>query len=123
MGDPANGRPIHCRVRPAGHLPPLLRGPGGETGYVEGGGGLMGLEDAVYSDLERPLPSGASLILYTDGVVERRGESLDVGLERLARAAASGPDSPHQLCDHVLAELLPEPQQHDDVTAVIVKVL
>ncbi len=107
----------------AGHLPPLLRGPDGETGYVEGGGGLMGLEDAVYPDMSRPLPSGASLILYTDGVVERRGESLDVGLERLARAAASGPDSPQELCDHILAELLPEPQRHDDITAVIVKVL
>jgi PAS domain S-box-containing protein len=107
----------------AGHLPPLLRGPGGDTGYVEGGGGLMGLEEAVYSNIERPLQPGATLILYTDGVVERRGESLDVGLARLVRAVTSGPDSPQQLCDHVLAELLPEPQQHDDVTAVIVKVL
>jgi serine phosphatase RsbU (regulator of sigma subunit) len=106
----------------AGHLPPLLRMPDGGTVYVEGGNGLMGLEDVAYTDMHRPLGSGGALILYTDGVVERRGESLDVGLARLERAVVSGPDEPQALCAHMLELVLPEDGAHDDVTAVVVKI-
>ncbi len=106
----------------AGHLPPLVR-EDGESRYVTRGDGLMGLEDIEYRTLERPILHGGLLVLFTDGLVERRGESLDVGLERLARATASGPDQPEALCEHILEALLPlERQLHDDVTAVIVKV-
>jgi PAS domain S-box-containing protein len=108
----------------AGHLPPLLRSEDGETSYLEGGNGLMGIEDVVYEDLRSPLGAHSTLILYTDGLVERRGESLDAGLERLAGAAASGPQKPQALCEHVLQRVLPDEHQlHDDVTAVVVKVL
>ena len=107
----------------AGHLPPLLRLGGGETSYVEGGDGLMGLDQVTYGDIRRTLGPGGTLILYTDGVVERRGESLDVGLGRLDCAAASGPAHPRELCDHMLAQVLPDDGAHDDVTAVVVKVV
>lgn len=100
-----------------------MRGSGG-GGFVEGGDGLMGIDDVLYSDSRLPLAKGDMLILYTDGLVERRGESLDAGLDRLARAAASGPDQPQALCEHILERVLaPEPQAHDDVTAVVVKVV
>jgi serine phosphatase RsbU (regulator of sigma subunit)/DNA-binding response OmpR family regulator len=106
----------------AGHLPPLLRQGGGATTYVERGDGLIGLEQVEYTDVRRELSPGGLLILYTDGLVERRGESLDQGLTRLEEAASSGPDDPQQLCDHILDRLLPEEGSHDDVTAVVVKV-
>jgi PAS domain S-box-containing protein len=107
----------------AGHLPPLLRTADGETSYTEVGDGLMGIEDFVYRDLRATLGAGGTMVLYTDGLVERRGESLDVGLARLEDAAASGPQEPKRLCDHILTRLLSDHQLHDDVTAVIVKLL
>jgi hypothetical protein len=55
--------------------------------------------------------------------VERRGESLDVGLARLAEAASSGPDSAQALVGHLLERMLPESGLHDDVTAMLVRVL
>jgi PAS domain S-box-containing protein len=105
----------------AGHLPPLVRTAGGETGYAPVGDGLIGIEDLAYRSLRATLGAGGTLILYTDGLVERRGESLDVGMERLADAVALGPQRPQALCAHILARLLDDEQLHDDVTAVIVK--
>jgi serine phosphatase RsbU (regulator of sigma subunit) len=61
-------------------------------------------------------------VLYTDGLVERRGESLDVGLERLARSARTGPEEPEELRDHILATVLePAGERYDDVTAVVAR--
>jgi serine phosphatase RsbU (regulator of sigma subunit) len=106
----------------AGHLPPLVRGPSGEVRYVETGSVPMGIEDVPYESMTEPLTRGSSLVLYTDGLVERRGESLDAGLRRLAEAVTDGPDEPQALCEHVLAQLLPAPQElHDDVTAVVAR--
>ncbi len=106
----------------AGHPPPLLLGPDGETSYLEGSDGLMGVESIEYETLRAPLADGSTLLFYTDGLIERRGESLDAGLARLALAAASGPPRPDELSDHVLARLLtPDEGLHDDVTAVVVK--
>ncbi len=106
----------------AGHLPPLVREPSGEVRYLETGSFPMGIEDVPYESMTEQLAPGSSLVLYTDGLIERRGESLDAGLDRLAEAVADGPDDPRALCDHVLARLLPTPQQlHDDVTAVLAR--
>jgi PAS domain S-box-containing protein len=107
----------------AGHPPPLLRGPDGSTTYLEGGEGLMGIEDIVYHDLHAPIEEESIVVFYTDGLIERRGESLDVGLERLADAVASGSGEPEALREHVLESMRPEGGElHDDVTALLVKV-
>ena len=83
----------------------------------------MGLDDVQYETMSRPFASQDTLILYSDGLIERRDESLDAGLARLADAAASGPSDPSQLCKHVLKRALPEERQlYDDVTLVIVRV-
>jgi PAS domain S-box-containing protein len=108
----------------AGHLPPLVRGPSGEVRYLETGSVPMGIEDVPYESMTESLARGSSLVLYTDGLVERRGESLDPGLHRLAEAVAEGPERPQALCDHILARLLPAPQElHDDVTAVVARIV
>ena len=49
---------------------------------------LCASDQAQYHEAERDLPAGSMLVLYTDGLIERRGESLDVGLDRLADVAA-----------------------------------
>ncbi len=74
--DPANGRLWYAN---AGHPPPVLRGPDNRARMLDRGGGLMGVIDAVYEEFEAPLSAGDVLILYSDGLVERRGESIDVG--------------------------------------------
>lgn len=106
----------------AGHPPPLLRNGNRETRYLEGGEGLMGIEDVVYRDLRAPIGPGGILVFYTDGLIERRGESLDIGLDRLAEAVASGDGEPSALCEWVLESVRPaEGQLDDDVTALFVK--
>jgi serine phosphatase RsbU (regulator of sigma subunit) len=105
-----------------GHPPPLLRTSDGACRYFEGGNGLMGVDEKVYETYQETTDSGSTVVLYTDGLVERRGESLDVGLERLADAAGDGPVQPGPLRDHLLAALLePTGQRYDDVTAVVAR--
>jgi hypothetical protein len=104
-----------------GHPPPLLRTASGATRVLEGGGPVMGIWDVVYEDAVEAMSANDTLILYSDGLVERRGESLDTGLTRLAAAAAEGPDQAAELCRHVLHTLLSPPVTlRDDVTAMFV---
>jgi PAS domain S-box-containing protein len=107
----------------AGHPPPLLHRDVDGGRYLEGGDGLMGIDDVVYTTKDEPIGEHDTLIFYTDGLVERRGESLDAGLDRLARAAADGPDDPQALCRHIVAAAAPaERSPHDDVTVVLARV-
>jgi serine phosphatase RsbU (regulator of sigma subunit) len=108
----------------AGHPPPVLRSAGGEIRFLEGGEGLPGIEDVAYATFEQRLEPGDTVFLYSDGLVERRGESLDVGLHRLADAIRAGPEDPERLCEHVLSSVqLPADQLHDDVTALVARVV
>jgi serine phosphatase RsbU (regulator of sigma subunit) len=119
--DPAEGT---ISWASAGHPPPLIRDAEFWTAYLEGGEGLMGIEDVVYRDLRAPLGEESVVVFYTDGLIERRGESLDVGLERLADAVGSGPEVPAELCDYVLEQMRPPGRElHDDVTALFVKLV
>jgi PAS domain S-box-containing protein len=105
-----------------GHPPPLLRRPDGPCRYLEGGNGLMGVEDTVYETFVERMAPGSAVVLYTDGLIERRGESLDAGLERLAGAACDGPLDPAPLCERIEAELLEPPgERYDDVTVVVAR--
>ena len=105
----------------AGHLPPLMRPPSGAPRLLEGGGYPIGVDDVEYATLREPLGPGGTLILYTDGLVERRGESLDDGFDRFARALKDGPVEPEALCDHLLRHVLPS-DRHDDVTVLLASV-
>ena len=106
----------------AGHPPPLLRRANGTTRVLEGTAGVLGFEDAVYDDRSLPLAASDSLIFYTDGLIERRGETIDDGLHRLSQAVASGPADPERLCAHILeSTVAPRTHLQDDVTAVVLK--
>lgn len=107
----------------AGHPPALLRTGDGETRFLDGGEVVMGLGETVYENFHAPVGERSILVLYTDGLIERRGESLEVGMKRLARVVSAGPEEPAALCRHLLGEVLPGGVNlHDDVTAVVAKV-
>ncbi|WP_344444531.1 PP2C family protein-serine/threonine phosphatase [Kitasatospora nipponensis] len=74
----------------AGHLPPLLRRPDGRTELLNlEGGPLLGVDpDARYPVSAVELPVGGVLALYTDGLVEEPGASLDAGIDRLRSTLA-----------------------------------
>ena len=76
------------RLASAGHVPPLLLGDGwAEYVALQGGPALGVVDDATYPEMVQHL-GDASLLLFTDGLIERRGEAIDEGLERLAAASA-----------------------------------
>ncbi|HTU71989.1 MAG TPA: GAF domain-containing SpoIIE family protein phosphatase [Trebonia sp.] len=117
--DPATRR---CRLTSAGHPPPALRHPDGSTELVDLPPGLLlGADpDSPYLTVDRELAPGAILALYTDGLIERPGEDLGIGLTRLARALAEGPaDSLDDLCGNIVARLVPHPR--DDVVLLLAR--
>ncbi len=77
-------------VTSAGHLPPLIISASGST-FVDIPAGLpVGIDrDAAYESRTVTAPPGSTLLAFTDGLVERRGESIEVGLERLRTAVGS----------------------------------
>ncbi|WP_243597559.1 SpoIIE family protein phosphatase [Thermobifida halotolerans] len=92
----------------AGHLPPLLVLPDGSTRFLEDSHDLLLGLNTEYprTSAVEPLPPGSTLLLYTDGLVEHPHESLDIGLERLARHSAPLAREPlHEFCDRLLTEL------------------
>ncbi len=103
----------------AGHYPALLRDADGTTRLLdEKCDPPLGIASTVrerHVDLE----PGSTLVLYTDGLVERRGENIDVGFERLTRACTAGPAEPHGLCDFLLTAVRAEPTD-DDIAIIAV---
>jgi serine phosphatase RsbU (regulator of sigma subunit) len=59
------------------------------------------------------------MVLYTDGLIERRGESIDVGFERLR--AAVRPDAPSEICRWVLHDLVGGWSPDDDITIMAIR--
>ena len=115
--EPATGR---LRYTNAGHLPPLVIAPDGQARFLDGvPSPPMGvLETPRYAQRTLALERGSTLLLYTDGLVERSNEVLDDGLERLRSAAIAGADV-ESLCDHVVEALAdPRAGRADDLTMI-----
>jgi anti-sigma regulatory factor (Ser/Thr protein kinase) len=107
----------------AGHLPPLVLGPDGNASYLEGGRTLpLGvMPSAEYPQADAELEPGSTIVLYTDGLVEERGASIDRGLDALKDAVAGGPTEPEALCDHIVSTLLAERAATDDIAVLTVR--
>ncbi|MEU9292297.1 PP2C family protein-serine/threonine phosphatase [Streptomyces sp. NPDC048266] len=104
----------------AGHPAPLLLRDGrAEPLATEQRGPLLGaLPGYAYETSSTPLLPGDLLVLYTDGMVERRGEDVTVGIDRLAAAVeASSPAAPQQVIDALLADA--EIAGHEDDACVL----
>ncbi len=109
----------------AGHPPAALLHPDGTVRFLD-----QATDPPLGARPEhRPRPSattaftpGGTLVLYTDGLVERRREDIDVGLSRLARSLSRhGAADPETLADALLAELIPEGGATDDTALVVLR--
>ncbi len=98
--DPAAGT---LTVASAGHPPPLLAPAGGPPAFVSlEPGPPIGTFPYDYTESVVPLLPGDTVVLYTDGLVENRTETLDIGLERLRSALEDVGATPGDVCDRVL---------------------
>jgi PAS domain S-box-containing protein len=108
----------------AGHPPPLVLGPDGPR-FLEGGRSVpIGAADAaVFREATAIVPPGSAILLYTDGLVERRDTPLHERLDQLAAAAATAGDDLGGLCETVLGKVLGETEPGDDVALLAVRPL
>jgi serine phosphatase RsbU (regulator of sigma subunit) len=109
----------------AGHPPPLLIGADGTTGYLAPArhGIPVGIDPSVprFSHTH-PIPPGATLLLFTDGLVERRGQDIDTGLAQLAAQAGSLAGAPlEELCDALITHS--RQVSEDDVAVLALRAL
>jgi putative methionine-R-sulfoxide reductase with GAF domain len=104
----------------AGHLPPLLVRADGSAEYLRDGRStpLMAFDASVRAGVTTLAP-GDRLVLYTDGLVERRREPIDTSLETLRRAAEGGAATLDALVDRLVAAVPSMPDTARDDTAVI----
>ncbi|MBD0843617.1 MULTISPECIES: PP2C family protein-serine/threonine phosphatase [unclassified Streptomyces] len=109
----------------AGHPPPVLLHPDGRVEFLDRATDppLDARPDPVpRPQAETEFADGATLVLYTDGLVERRGEDIYAGLDRLADSLVRHcHDAPEVLADAVLLELLPPGGATDDTALVVVR--
>jgi serine phosphatase RsbU (regulator of sigma subunit)/anti-sigma regulatory factor (Ser/Thr protein kinase) len=104
----------------AGHLPPLARFPDGSVHLLDQASGPpLGTEGWLYRSKTMPLETGTAVVLYTDGLVERRNRDIDAGVDRLVKALERASGSSEAICDHLLRRMK-LPQAHDDDVAVLV---
>ena len=108
----------------AGHPPPMVITAEGHVSALADGTAdlLLGIDPGTERhEAEVLLEHGATLLLYTDGLVERRGQNLDEGLARLQSLLEElGPRPLDELCDELLTRLLPA-RSEDDVALVAVR--
>jgi PAS domain S-box-containing protein len=108
----------------AGHPPPIVLAADGTVSVLGGALGdlMLGVDPAVpRAESVLPLPPGATVLLHTDGLVERRGSTLDEGIAALTRHLRDLTGSPLDLlCDGLLRRMLRGIPQ-DDVALVAVR--
>ena len=117
--DPATGQ---LRYASAGHPPGILAHPDGRVELLDQGRSL-----ALALDPGRPrgeaaaqVPEGATLLLYTDGLVERRGLDLDVTTDRAATLLRDGRQTPvAELAEQIMTRLAPRAGYEDDVALLL----
>jgi serine phosphatase RsbU (regulator of sigma subunit)/anti-sigma regulatory factor (Ser/Thr protein kinase) len=105
----------------AGHPPPLVVEDGHARFLEEARGAPLGaLAHPRYERATAALAPDSLVILYTDGLIERRGRPLDEGLAHLAAVAECGIDDPEQLADTLMAELVRE-ETRDDIALIVAR--
>ena len=108
-------------VAVAGHLPPVVAVPGDEARFAEVHvGPPIGFDLGIARRTTTfDVPPGTLIVLYTDGLVERRGEDLDVGLERLREVVA--PTEPEAACIRIMATMVGDQPATDDIALVAIR--
>ncbi len=105
----------------AGHLPPVIAHPGKPAELARIARGIMigAAPPASRPVTTLPFPPGALLCLYTDGLIERPGQLIDEGLERLRRAVVA--QSPEAVCAEVMGELVGSEPARDDIALLAIR--
>ncbi|MEV6209697.1 SpoIIE family protein phosphatase [Kitasatospora sp. NPDC051914] len=112
-----------CTVASAGHLPPVRVAPDGSSSAVELPPGVpLGIGGVSFESVEFTLPVGATIALYTDGLIERRGQDLDEGITLLARTLSGRPRTLEESADAVLSALVAEGTD-DDIAMILARAL
>ncbi|MFB7530923.1 SpoIIE family protein phosphatase [Streptomyces sp. NPDC056178] len=116
--DPVSGR---CSVASAGHPSPALVSPDGMVEILEvPTGPPLGVGGFPFESIERVVPEGSVLVLYTDGLIEATDHDVDLGLRTLCTALGDAAPSLETTCDLVLRALLVD-LPADDVALLIVR--
>ncbi|MFJ9522450.1 SpoIIE family protein phosphatase [Kitasatospora sp. NPDC101801] len=111
-----------CSAASAGHLPPVIATPDGTAELLElPSGAPLGVGGVPFESRSFTLPEDGILVLYTDGLVERRGRDLDAGLDLLRRTVADRRPTLEETCDAVLTAL-DAPAGQDDVAVLMAQV-
>ncbi|MDL5199401.1 GAF domain-containing SpoIIE family protein phosphatase [Streptomyces sp. ALI-76-A] len=110
----------------AGHPPPVLRTPDGRVHTLDAKpGAMLGIPlRQQIDDHTAPLVPGSTLALYTDGLVERRAQGIDPGIERLADALGRFGSTELEAdlegaADRILTPLLSDSERDDDVCLLL----
>jgi phosphoserine phosphatase RsbU/P len=106
------------QISSAGHPPPLLALPDQAAHFLEPA------QDPMLGAVPNPrrtsavidFPPGALLLLYTDGLIERRGESLDARMDRLREIVTA--DAPEAVCRRIMFRLVGDTPPPDDIAVV-----
>jgi PAS domain S-box-containing protein len=109
----------------AGHPPPLLLSESRLPQFLESGGsvplGVLPFPD--FQEVSVGIDQGATVVLYTDGLVERPGEHIDTGLDRLAEVVRGATTDPQEICDLVLDQMVPDVGAPDDVALLTLRTI
>ncbi|MFD5424347.1 SpoIIE family protein phosphatase [Streptomyces sp. NPDC127084] len=117
--DPASR---HCTMARAGHPPPAVVHPDGEVTILDlPVGPPLGLGGLPFDCYDVELPVGSLMALFTDGLVESRDRDVDEGLATLKHALTDSSGSLDDICDRVLAALLPDGTTSDDSALLLVR--
>ena len=110
IGDVSTGE---ITLANAGHLNPLLASPQKAVYMTTDVGPPLGITTATYNSNTFVLPAGSALVAFTDGLVERRGEDIDVGLQRLAEAATASAASLDDLLTALVTQMAHQGAEDD----------
>ena len=112
------------RFASAGHVPPLVVSQDADARFLEGAPNppLGVFDSSGHEELTVKVEPGSTIVLYTDGLVEERGVSIDAGLEALRRAARH-PADPVDLCEHLVDSMLSIHPAHDDIAVLALQAL
>jgi phosphoserine phosphatase RsbU/P len=110
------------RMCSAGHLPPVMFHPEGDARILETQPAPpLGVVPELESQSTRwKIEDGSTLVLYTDGLVERRGEAITDGIERLRAVLCD--DAPERLCARLMDTMIGRYVPADDVAVLALRV-